>query len=96
MPEKEVDIREEILNKEYRQWVDKKGIGAIYPAKFPEAYKDVAINAMDENGKRMCLDLLEYMTKHKVDVDCDYPGGKENFYYKGEWITKEQLFEKFL
>lgn len=57
---------------------------------------DKIYNAMDEHGKQMCLDLLEYMAKNKVDVDCDYPDNKNVFYHKGEWITAEQLFENFL
>lgn len=100
MPEKEVDIREDILNKEYREWVAQKGIGSIYPALFPEAYKQAAINAMDEYMKERCLDLLEYMAKNNIvceEFDKDNQG--EDFIlfkFKGEWITKEQLFENFL
>lgn len=92
------DERNEILNAEYHKWVKEKGISSIYPPDFPASYKDAAINAMDENGKRMCLDLLEFMAKNKVDVDCDYVDTHNNFcfYYKGEWVTKEQLFENFL
>lgn len=100
MPKKEVYRREDILNKEYREWVAKKGIGSIYPALFPEAYKQAAINAMDENAKRICLELLEYMAKN--DVECEMLGDSATgsvipfFYYKGEFLTKEQLFENFL
>lgn len=51
-------------------------------------------NAMDENGHQMCLDLLEYMAKNKVQCK---PGLTEPLlYYKGEWITKDKLFENFL
>jgi hypothetical protein len=90
------DRREEILNSEYNKWVSEKGIGAIYPPNFPEAYKDAAINAMDENGKQMCLDLLEYMAKNMVI--CGHWSSPDGFLFKhkGTLITKEQLFENFL
>ena len=93
------DIRKETFNHEYRKWVDEKGIGSIYPPNFPEAYKDAAINAMDENGKQMCLDLLEYMAKNNVDClngGIGDPVVKKSFYFKGEWIDKETLFENFI
>jgi hypothetical protein len=83
------------LNKEYREWVDRRGCGSIYPENFPEAYKEAAINAMDENGKRMCLELLEYMLKNCVAVTLDENNNK-CFLYKTEVVTKEQLFENFL
>lgn len=96
MPEKEVDIREEILNAEYRKWVDSIGIGAVYPTLFPSAYKDAAINAMDENGKRMCLELLEYMAKNRISCGVYSSSEGELFKYRGEYLTAEQLFECFL
>jgi len=58
-----------------------------------------AKNAMDENAKRMCLELLEYMANS--DVKCtwyDHPvnGRQYVFKYKGCELTKQQLFENFL
>jgi len=88
------DRREEILNSEYNKWVAEKGIGAIYPPNFPAAYKDAAINAMDENGKQMCLDLLEYLAKN--GVDCRKGLTQPVFSFKGKLILKEELFENFL
>jgi len=90
-----MDRREEILNIEYRKWVDEKGIGAIYPPNFPEAYKEAGINAMDENAKQMCLELLEYMANHDVECNRHVKDGPM-FLYKGEWMTKDRLFENFL
>lgn len=93
------DRREEILNAEYQKWVSEKGISSIYPKNFPEAYKDAAINGMDENGRRMCLDLLEYMAKNGIKCtwyEHEVRGIVYSFHYKGECITAEQLFENFL
>ena len=90
------DCREEILNKEYREWVDRMRLGSIYPERFPESYKEAAINAMDENGKRMCLELLEYMAKNRVVCGSYSSPDGELFTYKGRYITKDQLFENFL
>lgn len=56
---------------------------------------DKIINAMDENGKQMCLDLLEYIAKNLVSATM-YNDHTPIFLFKGQWITKEQLFENFL
>lgn len=95
MPEKEVDMREGILNKEYREWVDKKGIGSIYPALFPEAYKQAAINAMDEYMKERCLEFIQWMLDKGLFAT-RVVNGETLLYYRGEYITKAQLFENFL
>jgi hypothetical protein len=58
---------------------------------------DKIINAMDENGKQMCIDLLEYMAKNRVicgsysSIDSPFL-----FEFKGQIISKEQLFQNFL
>jgi hypothetical protein len=51
-------------------------------------------NAMDENGRQMCLELLEYMAKNNVDCATWEDGSR--FLIKGEFITTAQLFENFL
>jgi hypothetical protein len=53
-----------------------------------------AKDAMDEYMKECCLELLEYMAKNKVV--CGVFSDDRMFNYKGQWITKEQLFENFL
>ena len=63
----------------------------------PEGYSQWVLNAMDENGHQMCLDLLEYMAKHKVI--CGHYSSPDGFLFKvngHELLTKEQLFENFL
>lgn len=50
-------------------------------------------NAMDEHFKERALELLEFMFENSVEIG---PFGPQCFYYKGEWITKEQLFKTFL
>lgn len=84
------DRREEILKAEHQRGPD---------SITPEGYSQWVLNAMDENGKQMCLDLLEYMAKN--DVKCTWyehevKGIVYTFHYKGESISKEQLFENFL
>lgn len=81
------DRREEILKAEHRRGPD---------SVTPEGYSQWVLNAMDENGKQMCLDLLEYMAKHSVECSSTAPSMGKRFLYKGEWITKENLFENFL
>lgn len=77
-----MDKREEILLKELR--------GGELPLPL---YQPI-YNAMDENGKRLCLELLEYMAKNSVS--CRYYPDEYVFWFNGELISKEQLFENFL
>lgn len=57
----------------------------------PENTKEV----MDSYMKSTCLELLEYMAKHGVRVSFNIRN-EPIFEYKGEWISKEQLFENFI
>jgi hypothetical protein len=52
------------------------------------------LNAADEHAKKMCLELLDYMADNKVI--CGTLNDDRQFHFKGQWITKEQLFENFL
>lgn len=97
MPEKEVDIREQVLIKCDEEAggdglvFDGNGNVIFYDGKIQPIY-----NAMDENGKRMCLELLEYMAINEIDGYKSKKHGEARFNYNGEWITKDQLFENFL
>jgi uncharacterized protein (DUF1786 family) len=55
--------------------------------------------AMDENGRQMCMDLLEYMAKNNIQSTWYMGDDGERryiFVYNREDLTKEQLFENFL
>lgn len=83
-----MDRREAILKAEHQRGPD---------SITPEGYSQWVLNAMDENGKQMCLDLLEYMAKNKII--CGYYSSVDGLLFKGnghELLTKEQLFENFL
>lgn len=84
MSEKEVDRRSEIILKETDGIITEHeaGITGIF-------------NAMDEYMKERCLELLEYMAKNDIEISYT-PPYENSFLFKGEWITKEQLFENFL
>lgn len=62
----------------------------------PEGHPDTQAiyNAMDENGKRLCLELLEYMANN--NITCSILFDEPRFYYNGQYLTKELLFENFL
>ncbi len=60
-----------------------------------ESFKNMVLPAMDEYMKQCCLELLEYMAKNQVDCGT-YKNKDASFYFKGEMLTKEQLFENFL
>jgi hypothetical protein len=56
-------------------------------------------NGIDRYMKETCLELLEYMANNNVDClngGIGDPVVKKSFYFKGEWIDKETLFENFL
>lgn len=97
MPEKKVDIRESVLRKCDDEAggsgivFDGDGCAIFYDGKIQPIY-----NAMDENGKRMCLDLLEYMAKNRIACGVYSSPDGELFKYRGRYITAEQLFENFL
>ncbi len=52
-------------------------------------------NGIDEYMKQTVLEAFEYVVKsttgHSIDED-----GTVHFKYKGEWLSKEELFENFL
>lgn len=52
-------------------------------------------NAMDEYMRESVLEAFEYVVKNTTGHDID-EFGEVHFKYKGEWITKAQLFENFL
>lgn len=85
------DKREEILFSEF---------GAKHPLfdSDNKSEKEQVLNAMDENGKQMCLDLLEYMAEN--GYECTVVNKEHVFMRKlsagWETLKKEQLFENFL
>lgn len=52
-------------------------------------------DAMDEYMKATCLELLEYMAKNNIHCTVGIEGNAK-FDYKGEYLTKEEIFENFL
>lgn len=50
--------------------------------------------AMDEYFKERALELLDFIARRTNNYVIE--NGVPEFLYKGEWITKEQLFENFL
>ena len=80
------DLREEIiyekLDGESDGWI------TMYPVE--EVKK-----GMDEYGKHLCLELLHWMLNMGLFAS-RIVDGQKMLYYRGEYITPEQLFEKFL
>jgi hypothetical protein len=56
---------------------------------------DIVYAAMDEYYKEGVLEAFEYVVKNTTGHHIDEKGNVE-FKFKGEWITKQQLFENFL
>ena len=58
-------------------------------------------NAMDENGRQMCMDLLEYMAENEYKCYCAEDDNGEPYYFFSRGcghqnLTKEELFQNFL
>lgn len=81
-----MDRREAILKAEHQRGPDRVT---------PEGYSQWVLNAMDVHGTEMCLKLIEYVVKNTTGHHIDEKGNVE-FKFKGEWISKEKLFENFL
>ena len=81
MPEKEVDRREEVLKQE-RKDLQRSDHKSI-------------LSAMDEYMKERCLEFIQWMLDKGVFAT-RVVDGQTLLYYRGEYITKEQLFENFL
>lgn len=100
MSENTKDRREEILNEELSKWVNIKAVQNIYPKKFPAAYSTIAKNAMDVHWTERALELLKYMAENNIECVRDFELSERvigyAFKFKGEFISKEQLFENFL
>lgn len=92
-----MDKREEILLKEFdvqsedcQTWAEDIQLAVTLN---PDVNK--IKNAMDENGRVMCLDLLEFIAKNEVECTID-KYGFVRFYHDGRMLTKEELFDYFL
>lgn len=96
MPDKDIDIREQIALKmglcKCDEAYTKRGLVA------PDCpYHSMAVTeAMDEYMKECCLELLEYMAANNVTCITGKKSGDRLFLFRSEWLTKDQLFENFL
>jgi hypothetical protein len=52
-------------------------------------------NAMDRYMEECVIEAFKYVVKNTTGHSIDEKGNVE-FKFKGEWISKEQLFENFL
>lgn len=92
------DLREKVLREAFEKYQ------ATHPyiknwATWEQIMEDgsarICFNAMDEYFTIRAKELLEWMAKH--NVDCRYYTDKEPcFWYHGERLDKDQLFENFL
>ncbi len=53
-------------------------------------------NAMDENGKQMCLEFLEFVIKNMTGHSVCHETDKVEIKYNGQWLSTEELFQNFL
>lgn len=93
MPDKEIDRREELFNQNSDVLVDSCGDGVSC------LLMNDAKMVMDQYFTERAYELLEYMAKN--DIKCTWYNhevlGKQYvFKYRGQELTKEQLFENFL
>lgn len=78
------DRREEILNKHdsSRKYIE-------------QTCRPELFSAMDEYANELCLDLIQWMID-KGMFATRVIDGDTLLYYRGEYITKESLFNSFL
>lgn len=58
--------------------------------------KDAILDAMDEYMKECCLGLLQYMADKNIKLSFASTSQEPLFMWKGDLLTKEQVFENFL
>ena len=80
------DRREEIFKEEF-------GILSVKPT---DTLKRVVFSAMDEYMKESCLSLLQYMADNNIKLSFASTSQEPLFIWKGDLLTKEQVFENFL
>lgn len=85
------DLREEILKQEYEKYY---GVQKYEDSNAHNTYSEFMKNALDSFFERRSMELLEYMALNRVDCGCGE--NKDMFLYKGECISKEELFQNFL
>lgn len=96
------DRREEILRQEYFKYYrpsfisDDRTAQMVNKALCIKEETDAIKNAMDENGKQMCLELLQYMADNSITLSLASLPEDPLFSWKGKLLTKDELFENFL
>jgi hypothetical protein len=92
------DLREVIINK--HKSVERKQAAHRMFGSYNFEYLNLssAREALDDYFTQRSMELLEWLYENDVSFDQGIyeDRGENKFYYKGEWITKEQLFENFL
>lgn len=56
---------------------------------------EAVVNSLDQYMKESVIEAFEFIAKHTTGHSINEQGNIE-FKYKGEWISKETLFENFL
>ena len=72
------DRREQILNSEYKKWVDGKSIQAIYPLLFPEAYKEAK-------------EVYDNLQKQEEEKSAKYESGRAEYLSNIEAIYSDDF-----
>lgn len=62
----------------------------------PCVYRPEVKSAMDQYMKESCLALLQYMADNNIKLSFASTSQEPLFMWKGELLTKVQLFENFL
>lgn len=95
-----MDRRYEILEQEYFKYYrpsfpsDERTNEVVKMALSIKEETQAIKNAMDENGRLMCLDLLIWMYQNSISLVHTKDGGR--WLYKNQLLTNQQLFENFL
>ena len=80
--------KEEILNKQHQVHVKELGTTNINPKDFPLAFKQAALNAMDEYAKQQSIAFAKAVLKGQWQIHSSLSGSP--------WLSDEQMYDQFV
>jgi hypothetical protein len=60
--------QDKILDKCHKEYIQKSGIGSIYPSTFPESYKPQTVKAMWDFGEQFAYDFAKFLEEHTEKI----------------------------
>ena len=58
--------KKEILDEEYRKFINEKEISSIFPKRIPVAYEEAALSAMDKYAEQQARAFANFIANTKI------------------------------